>query len=109
MNNVAVIRAARGLSQVQLAELAGVRQPHISRIERGDEGPPVRTYRKIAEALDVPLWQLFGDQTTVAEQMLLDVFRSLSEERQQGWIDMARSVLDHRSQVPRTAGADPDS
>ncbi|MFD2843535.1 helix-turn-helix transcriptional regulator [Paracoccus cavernae] len=42
MNNIARIRKARGLRQGDLAEMVGISQPHISRIEGGDEGPLCR-------------------------------------------------------------------
>ncbi len=48
----------------------------------------------IAQALDVPLYQLFSEEQDQAELRLLEVFRNLPEDRQQGWLDMAHSVLD---------------
>jgi ribosome-binding protein aMBF1 (putative translation factor) len=44
-------RKALGLSQVQLAELAGLRQETLSRIESGKHSPTVRTVEKIDRAL----------------------------------------------------------
>ena len=40
---LARIRKSKGLSQVALAEIVGVEQPTISRIERGDEGVTLRS------------------------------------------------------------------
>lgn len=90
MNNVERYRLMRGLTQVQLAEMVGKKQPHISRIERGDEGPPLSLFREIAEALSVPLADLFADERSAAERDLLDAFASLPPARQQGWLEMAR-------------------
>lgn len=90
MNNIARIRKARGLRQSDLAEMAGVKQPHISRVESGDEGPPLSLFRTIANVLDVPLSALFSDARTEAEQALIDAFRSLPEGRREGWLEMAR-------------------
>jgi predicted transcriptional regulator len=45
-------RKGLGLSQQQLADLAGVRQDTISRIESGKHTVTVRTHDKIFEALD---------------------------------------------------------
>ena len=39
------------MSQVQLAELAGLRQETLSRIESGKHSPTVRTVEKIDRAL----------------------------------------------------------
>ncbi len=44
-------RKAMGLSQSQLAELAGLRQETLSRIESGKHSPTVRTVEKIDRAL----------------------------------------------------------
>lgn len=92
MNNIARIRKARGLRQNDLAEMVGVKQPHISRIEAGDEGPPLALFRLIADALDVPLAALFSDARSNAEQALVDAFRKLAPGRREGWLDMARIV-----------------
>jgi transcriptional regulator with XRE-family HTH domain len=44
-------RVLAGLSQVRLAELAGVTQPHISAIERGAASPSVAVLHALAGAL----------------------------------------------------------
>jgi ribosome-binding protein aMBF1 (putative translation factor) len=44
-------RLAAGLTQRQLAEKMGVKQPFIARLERPDAYPTVRTLQKIAKAL----------------------------------------------------------
>jgi DNA-binding XRE family transcriptional regulator len=45
-------RRAAGLSQQQLADLAGVRQETISRIESGKHSVTVKTYDKVIDALE---------------------------------------------------------
>ncbi|WP_167622085.1 helix-turn-helix domain-containing protein [Paracoccus sp. AK26] len=92
MNNIAQIRKVRGLRQNDLAEMVGVTQPHISRIEKGDEGPPLSLFRTIADALNVPLAALFSDERAEAEQMLIDAFRTLPSGRREGWLEMARLI-----------------
>lgn len=94
MNNVANIRNARNLKQGQLAEIAGVAQPHISRLENGVEGVTLGVVYRVAEALNVPVWELFADPRTQTERLLLDVFRKLPPDRQAGWVDLAKAVLD---------------
>jgi len=44
-------RRSLGLCQVQLAELAGLRQETVSRLESGKHSPTVRTVEKIDRAL----------------------------------------------------------
>ena len=93
MNNIAKIRRARGFSQEQLAVKVGLRQPHISRIEKGDEGVSLRVLNQIAEALEVSVADLFLPDRSELETALLNAFRQLPQDRQQGWIDMARMLL----------------
>ncbi|WP_217630619.1 helix-turn-helix domain-containing protein [Paracoccus tibetensis] len=92
MNNIARLRKARGLRQNDLADMVGVTQPHISRIEKGDEGPPLALFRQIADALQVQLPALFTDERTEVEEVLISVFRDLPESRRQAWLEMARLV-----------------
>ena len=77
MNNIASIRRLRGLNQAQLAEKVGVSQPHISRIEKGDEGPPLALFRQVAEALNVTLSDLFAEDRGAAHRYLIEMFDSL--------------------------------
>ena len=48
---VARLRIMRGLTQEQLAELVGTRQPSIARLESGASTPTVTFLRKVAGAL----------------------------------------------------------
>ena len=48
---VAAARAVSGLSQKQLAEMTGIDQSDISKIERGTANPSISTLERIAKAL----------------------------------------------------------
>lgn len=52
-------RAARNLSQQQLAELVGVSRQTINAIEKGDYNPTFRLCRTICRALGTTLDELF--------------------------------------------------
>ena len=52
-------RIYRGMSQVDLAGLAGIRQATISAIENGTTSPRIDTAKKIAVALNCDLDDLF--------------------------------------------------
>ena len=53
---LAALRLQRGLSQAQLAELSGLPQPHLSRLEGGAQADVMlSTLRTLAQALEVPL------------------------------------------------------
>jgi DNA-binding XRE family transcriptional regulator len=49
---VARLRMLRGLTQAQLAEIVGTRQPSIARLENGSSTPSLTFLKKIAAALD---------------------------------------------------------
>ncbi|WP_036797147.1 helix-turn-helix domain-containing protein [Leisingera caerulea] len=95
MSAIKRLRKLKGWNQSTLAEAAGLEQSTISKIERGWDGATLRSLSLIAQALDVPMYQLFLEDHQLAELKLLEVFRTLPAERQQGWLDMAKSVLDH--------------
>ncbi len=58
LHPVAAWRRHRGLSQSALARKAGLSQVWISRIERGGGYGSQRTRRKLADALEAPVWAL---------------------------------------------------
>jgi DNA-binding XRE family transcriptional regulator len=49
---IARLRIQRGLTQAQLAELVGTRQPSIARLENGSSVPSLSFLDRIATALD---------------------------------------------------------
>ncbi len=53
------IRERKQLSQEKLAALAGLNRTYISKIERGERNISVETVAKLAQALDIPIDQLF--------------------------------------------------
>lgn len=52
-------RLAAGLSQEQLASLAGLDRTYIGGIERGERNPTLKNISRLAQALKVPLSCLF--------------------------------------------------
>ena len=58
MNRVKKIREAQGLTQQQLAKLAGVTQPYLHDLEKGNRGARPETWARIAEALGVKVEEL---------------------------------------------------
>ena len=55
-------RAARNLSQQQLAELVGVSRQTINAIEKGDYNPTIRLCCAICRALGTTLDELFWEE-----------------------------------------------
>jgi DNA-binding XRE family transcriptional regulator len=52
---VARLRMLRGLTQTQLADMVGTRQPSIARLENGSSTPSLFFLSKIAEALNAKI------------------------------------------------------
>jgi len=50
---IKAIRSRKGVTQDQLAELAGLNRVHLYRIENGRQSMTLRTLKIIADALDV--------------------------------------------------------
>lgn len=48
-------RSEKNISQKQLAELTGINQADISRIENGNANPSLRTLQRLAEGLGMKL------------------------------------------------------
>lgn len=97
------LRRARGLSQTELADMAGVEQSTISRIERAHESVTFGKMKAVAAALGVTVADLWTDDRSASEQAILKAFRALPVERQQGWLDLARTVLAEGQELQRNA------
>ena len=52
---VARLRLLRGITQTQLAEMVGTRQPSIARLENGSSHPSLSFLNKIAAALNAKI------------------------------------------------------
>ena len=57
-------RAAKDLSQQQLAEIVGVSRQTINAIEKGDYNPTIRLCVSICYALDKSLDEIFWEENT---------------------------------------------
>lgn len=89
MDSLRLLRKAKGWNQETLAAASGLEQSYISKVENGWDGVTLRNLQNIADALTVPLYQLFLEDTAAAEITLLRTYRALPEERKRGWQDMA--------------------
>ncbi len=93
MKNLSLIRKANGLTQVDLAEMAGTTQPTINRMEAGGDSVTLRMIRKVAHSLGVPVYALFLDDMSAAELALIRASRGLSPEDESAWVSVADDVL----------------
>jgi transcriptional regulator with XRE-family HTH domain len=61
-------RTAAGLSQAQLAARVGLTTQQVHKYERGETGIPVARLQHIAEALEVRMATLFGEDAATPSQ-----------------------------------------
>lgn len=98
--SIRTIRRLKGLTQIEMAEKAGISQSSASRAESLEDGVTLGVMRAIAAALNTDLASLFQEDRGDDERVILEAFRLLSPERRRGWGDMARAVLSETAAPP---------
>lgn len=58
-----ILRERSGHSKASLAERAGIDRTLVTRLENGEREATPAVMRKLAEALDVPLYALMGPES----------------------------------------------
>ena len=77
---IAAFRRMAGLSQERLGERAHVGASYVAHIEIGDRRPTIDVLRRIADAVDVPLWRLLADDRLTTDEKAWDAAaRELAE------------------------------
>ncbi len=59
--NLKAIREQKGLSQRELGERLGVRQQTVAQYENAEDQPKMKTIRRLATALDIPIYRLVSN------------------------------------------------
>lgn len=67
--NIRYIRESKGLSQKDLASLAGFTPAYLGYLERGQKNPSVDLIQKIASALDIEAYRLFLAEKNVPSEI----------------------------------------
>lgn len=60
------IRKQKGLTQKQLGDICGIADANIRKYENGKQNPKIETLKKIADALEVPLYELLHSDELAA-------------------------------------------
>ncbi len=68
VTNLKKLRTAKKLSIRKLAEIAGVHFVTLARLEAEAHDPRLSTLRKLAEALNVSIGRLVGDQSPTKQR-----------------------------------------
>lgn len=58
-NNIATIRKIRKMTQQELADIIGIERTSLSQLETGAYYPSAETMKKISDALNAPLGEVF--------------------------------------------------
>lgn len=91
-------RKKKGLKQAQLAEMIGISEKHLSKIETGKNYPALDNFLKMVEILDLSMKD-FGlkNENKVSEQKIyLQKIINTSSEKQLGiYIDMINALQKH--------------
>lgn len=85
------LRARRGITRKTLAQIADVSERHLANLEAGDGNPSVLILAQVARALDCPIAELLGDETTDSPDWLL--IRDLLHQRTPAELVLARARL----------------
>ena len=107
-----VLRQERGMNMTEFAKLLGTSKQVIARYEKGENTPKITTVAHYAEVLGVSLQYLINEdctdkrgksdknqnspaepKLTEGEQMLLDLFRRVPEDKQELVLQMIRVAL----------------
>ncbi len=92
-DKVRSLRGDRKLTQVRLAELAGVSEEWIRRIERGEASPSFETVEALALALQARPVELFDDgRPDTPTERFADAVTSL-EEDELAWLIKGARLL----------------
>jgi transcriptional regulator with XRE-family HTH domain len=80
------VRESKNLSQGDIEKRTGLLRCYISRVENGHTVPSIETLEKLAQALEIPLYQLFYDGS---DPKMLPVVKNADE--------IKMSTRDHRA------------
>lgn len=91
------LRKQQGMTQDQLAELAGMSNKHVGEIERGEVNATLVSLERVSAALDLPLHDLiFGDiHLSVDEKRayLIGALKDASDDQLEALYRYVRFVL----------------
>lgn len=97
-----MLRARRGMPRRVLAETADVSERHLANLESGIGNVSVLVLQQVAHALDCPMAELLGDETTSSPEWLM--IRKILHGRCQADLQQAHRVLTDMFVVSPNAG-----
>ena len=91
------IRDAKGMTQERLAEVMDINSKYLSNIERGKENPTLDMLIKLANALEVEMWEMFdfGHEVSLKElrETMSSFLKELDDEKLRMAVKLLRAVV----------------
>jgi len=87
------LRKARGLSQEKIAEKADISSTYLSRIECGRENPTLDMLIKLADALEVEIWEMFDFGHVKSHKELKNSLQSILKTADEPTLRLALKVI----------------
>ncbi len=87
------VRKARRVTQEGLAEQVEITPQYLSRIEGGRQSPSVEMLAKLADSLEVELWELFNFGPPGTLMDLRKTVRKLAQEADEARLRVALKVF----------------
>lgn len=87
------LRRGKGLSQEALSEKAEITSNYLSRLERGTENPTLDTLIRIADALEVEIWEMFDFGHTIGRKDLKSLLNKLAGEAEEEELRLAVKIF----------------
>lgn len=101
--NIKKLREQRGMTQEKLAELAGISQSHLSKIEAGSRNIGMKTYTRILEALGaVPILLSEVERIERHVELLerfISIIKECSEVELRFYMDTLESMKDNMNKI----------
>ena len=94
--NIELYRKDKGLTQQQLSELSGIPAISIGRYERGERNPDIKTIEKIANTLDIDLYELLNEKRlTLGKKIKLHrIKRNITHQQLADAIGKSKSLIE---------------
>lgn len=92
-NRIKELRKKKELSQEQLSEKADITPNYLSRIERGTENPTLDMFIRLADALEVEIWEMFDFGHDVNRKDLKSLLNKITGEAEEDQLRLAVKVL----------------
>ena len=87
------LRKNKRLSQEKLAEKAETSPKYLSRMERGTENPTLDMFIKLADALEVEMWEIFDFGHIVSHKEFKEAIQRIARGADEPTLCLALKVI----------------